>query len=284
MGGEPGDHRNVELVQVIGELVQIPTIDAGIDEDHPILPAHRDGIAPDPRALPDPDAVGHLFSIDSSCQMSHRRKQAKLRGHRGREADRGNAHTALERKYRPWPVGPAYPGCAISTADPPTGRRSPVLPAQARSLAGEPAHGARRAARPGPVVRVRHLRRWRLHPGQNDRDRQAHPRASTGWRRWRTSPAWAPPWRNCAPTLDEMQSAGVDNVLALRGDPPSGPGAVAQNGGRLGVLARTSGTDRRRLPLCDRRRLLPRDAHPRSAAPRRTWNISRRRWPRACSS
>jgi hypothetical protein len=44
-----------------GELVQIGTIDAGIDQDQPTLPAHRDGIAPDPRALPDPDAVGHLI-------------------------------------------------------------------------------------------------------------------------------------------------------------------------------------------------------------------------------
>jgi methylenetetrahydrofolate reductase (NADPH) len=30
----------------------------------------------------------------------------------------------------------------------------------------EPAHGARRAARPGPVVRVRHLRRRRPHQGK----------------------------------------------------------------------------------------------------------------------
>jgi hypothetical protein len=61
MGGEPGDHRNAEPVHVIGELVQIGTGDAGIDQDQPTLPAHRDGIAPDPRALPDPDAVGHLI-------------------------------------------------------------------------------------------------------------------------------------------------------------------------------------------------------------------------------
>ena len=61
MGGEPGDHRSAELVQIVGELVQIGTIDAGIDQDQPSLPAHRDGIAPDPRALPNPDAVGHLI-------------------------------------------------------------------------------------------------------------------------------------------------------------------------------------------------------------------------------
>jgi hypothetical protein len=61
VGGEPGDHRNAEPVQVIGELVQIGTSDAGIDQDQPTLPAHCDGIAQDPLALPDPDAVGHLM-------------------------------------------------------------------------------------------------------------------------------------------------------------------------------------------------------------------------------
>jgi hypothetical protein len=61
MRGEPGDHRNAEPVQVIGELVQIRTIDARIDQDQPTLPAHRDGIAQDPLALPDPDTVGYLI-------------------------------------------------------------------------------------------------------------------------------------------------------------------------------------------------------------------------------
>jgi hypothetical protein len=61
MGGEPGDYRDAEPVQVIGELVQIGTIDAGIDQSQPTLAAHRDGIAQDPLALPDPDTVGHLI-------------------------------------------------------------------------------------------------------------------------------------------------------------------------------------------------------------------------------
>jgi hypothetical protein len=43
MRGEPGDHRNAEPVQVIGQLVQIGTINAGINQDQPIVPAHRDG-------------------------------------------------------------------------------------------------------------------------------------------------------------------------------------------------------------------------------------------------
>ena len=60
MGGEPGDHGKAEPVQVIGELVQIGTLDARVDQGQPGLPAHHNGIAPHPRALPDPDAVGHL--------------------------------------------------------------------------------------------------------------------------------------------------------------------------------------------------------------------------------
>ncbi len=60
MGGEPGDHRNVELVDVIGQLAQLGAGDARIDQDQPIVGAHHDGIRPHPLALPDPDAVGHL--------------------------------------------------------------------------------------------------------------------------------------------------------------------------------------------------------------------------------
>jgi hypothetical protein len=77
MGGEPGDHREAEPVQVIGELVQLRAIDARIDQDQPALPAHRDGIAPDPRTLPDPDAVGHLsqhrFTLSSISPQRKRR-------------------------------------------------------------------------------------------------------------------------------------------------------------------------------------------------------------------
>jgi hypothetical protein len=38
MGGKPGDHWNAEPVHVIGELVQIGTVDARIDQDHPPSP------------------------------------------------------------------------------------------------------------------------------------------------------------------------------------------------------------------------------------------------------
>ncbi len=66
-GGPSGDGwRNrrppeCRAVQVIGELARIGAVDAGIDQDQPTFPADRDGIAPDPLALPDPDTVGHLI-------------------------------------------------------------------------------------------------------------------------------------------------------------------------------------------------------------------------------
>jgi hypothetical protein len=60
MGGETGDHRDAEPVHLIGKLLQLGTVDAGVDQDQPVLPPHHDRIGPDPLALPDPDAVGHL--------------------------------------------------------------------------------------------------------------------------------------------------------------------------------------------------------------------------------
>ncbi len=60
MGGEPGDHGHAELAHVVGQLIQLRAIDAGIDQDQPVGAAHDDGIGPDPRALSYPDAVGHL--------------------------------------------------------------------------------------------------------------------------------------------------------------------------------------------------------------------------------
>jgi RNA polymerase sigma-70 factor (sigma-E family) len=80
MGGEPGDHRNAEPVHVIGELVQLRTIDAGIDQDQTILSAYHDGVAPDPRALPDPDAIGHLIQHRSTLSGT-----STQRNHAGQE-------------------------------------------------------------------------------------------------------------------------------------------------------------------------------------------------------
>ena len=77
MGGEPRDDRNAEPVQLIGELVELGTLNAGIDQNQPILPAHHDGIGPDPRTLADPDAVGHLsqhrFTLSGTSAPRKRR-------------------------------------------------------------------------------------------------------------------------------------------------------------------------------------------------------------------
>lgn len=61
-----GQRLHAEPVHIIGELVQLGTVDAGIDQDQSTIPAYHDGIAPDPRALPDPDAVGHLVQHRST--------------------------------------------------------------------------------------------------------------------------------------------------------------------------------------------------------------------------
>jgi hypothetical protein len=50
----------VALSAAIARLVQVRTVDAGVDQDQPTVAAHRDGIAPDPLALPDPHAVRHV--------------------------------------------------------------------------------------------------------------------------------------------------------------------------------------------------------------------------------
>ena len=50
MGGEPGDHR-MPSRSTSSAAGSTQAIDAGIDQDQPIL-AHRDGVGPDPLALP----------------------------------------------------------------------------------------------------------------------------------------------------------------------------------------------------------------------------------------
>ena len=78
-------------------------------------------------------------------------------------------------------------------------------------------------------------------------------------------------------TLDEMRAAGIDNVLALRGDPPAGQEDWTKTEGGLEYSRELVELIARRLPVRDRRRLLPGDPHPRRRAPRRTSSTSPRR-------
>ena len=101
---------------------------------------------------------------------------------------------------------------------------------------------------------------------QDRRDRAPHQGGRTAWRRWRTSPASAPRPTSCASTLEEIREAGIDNVLALRGDPPRGQTEWIASEGGLEYSHQLVVAAARGLRLRDRRRVLPRDAHPRDLA------------------
>ena len=84
--------------------------------------------------------------------------------------------------------------------------------------------------------------------------------------------------------LDTMRDAGIENVLALRGDPPHGRERVDRHRGRAELLARADRADPRRVRLLDRRGVLPRGAHPRRRRRERPALPARRRSTRARAS
>ena len=73
----------------------------------------------------------------------------------------------------------------------------------------------------------------------------------------------APPSSELRATLDEMRSAGIDNVLALRGDPPAGQEDWSKTEGGLEYSRELVELIAGDYPVRDRRRLLPGDPHPR---------------------
>ena len=124
-----------------------------------------------------------------------------------------------------------------------------------------------RARAAGAVVRLGDLRRGRHDARQDGRDRAPHQGATTAWRRWRTSRASARRPRSCARRSTRSARPGIDNVLALRGDPPRGSG-------RSGPRPRAAWSTpielvellREDYDFAIARRVLPRDAHPRDLA------------------
>ena len=58
-------------------------------------------------------------------------------------------------------------------------------------------------------------------------------------------------------TLDEMREGGIENVLALRGDPPQGQTEWTQTPGGLQYSTELAELIAEQLRLRDRRRLLP---------------------------
>ena len=70
-----------------------------------------------------------------------------------------------------------------------------------------------------------------------------------------------------AATLDRIEAAGIENVFALRGDPPRGQEDFVQPEGGLGSAAELAAFISAGWDFGDRRRLLPRGA-PGGARPR----------------
>ena len=161
-----------------------------------------------------------------------------------------------------------------------------VLPAEDGRRRAQPRARARRAVAAGADLRLGHLRRGRQHDAeaQDDRHRRATSSATTAWRRWRTSPAWAPTWTSCAQMLGPHARRRHRQRAGAARRPAAGPDGVDRDGGRPALLARADRADPRRVRLRDRGGVLPRGPHPRRRTPRATCATSRRRSTRARAS
>ena len=85
-------------------------------------------------------------------------------------------------------------------------------------------------------------------------------------------------------TLDQMRDAGIENVLALRGDPPQGQDEWTATEGGLRYSRELIELIRDEYDFSIGAACFPEVAHPRRVAPSRTCATSRRRSTRARTS
>ena len=135
-----------------------------------------------------------------------------------------------------------------------------VLPAEDRRRRAPALRDHLAPPRARADLRVGHLRRRRLgahaHRGPGRRASAASSTSS----RWHISPASTQPSTSCAASSTDCASADIDNVLALRGDPPDGAGRFVRHRGRSRARQRAHRADHRCVPVLRRRRLLSGEA------------------------